>query len=577
MPAELPGYFFEGDIDAEKQKYFKIQPHHKVPVGSQYSRENLQRTAKTKEREEIKRKRFGDAWGHLVRTKRPVVRQARILAHAHGSQLGLERELGLVLKSPGQRRGHRSHDYEGSHRPSRHEMLDNVRPKALARGLEKNGELTFGSSEMRASTTEIASFVMHEETGMMFLEKSHLQERRVSTFWSLVPHHGMHKGRKKFRYSSFPLRGNQVGEIKISSLQIGSKRTVVSTAGAGSPNPAFTVVKLVQPNGQLPRDYFADCVHMSCRLSEETTIWSSAISPGEETIALGTSTGVTCFAETPWGYQPQLPPDPDTAHLASNPAHDSNVHRGGGGPTQVYSAKVGPRDDADVLAVEFISDGLLAAGQRNGRVDILDKRKPRMGTDRQGTSSHFVRHPSSVTNIKKVDDHHIIVCGLENSLCMYDLRFSHPPSPRKAFMEPTRPVLEYDHQNEYRLGLGFDIDIDAGLVAAATDQKTTNLFVLNTSEKISLSPFTGISSQRPRFTHDSLARCIRFSNTGPPSSSLFPPDNELDEVEEYDPFDNSAELTPREEQWLRHRPTDCGRGPKSLLIAAGDKIEEWAW
>ena len=36
---DIPGYYF----DAEKNKYFKIQPNHTAPVGSPYRRENVKK------------------------------------------------------------------------------------------------------------------------------------------------------------------------------------------------------------------------------------------------------------------------------------------------------------------------------------------------------------------------------------------------------------------------------------------------------------------------------------------------------------------------------------------------------
>jgi len=47
MPAEIPGYYF----DATKKKYFRIQPNHIAPVGSQYSRQAVN-AANAIEREE---------------------------------------------------------------------------------------------------------------------------------------------------------------------------------------------------------------------------------------------------------------------------------------------------------------------------------------------------------------------------------------------------------------------------------------------------------------------------------------------------------------------------------------------
>ncbi|KAI9798462.1 MAG: hypothetical protein M1825_005342 [Sarcosagium campestre] len=122
------------------------------------------------------------------------------------------------------------------------------------------------------------------------------------------------------------------------------------------------------------------------------------------------------------------------------------------------------RTSSDVLSLYYVADNVLVAGQRNGSVDSIDFR---VAPSSSGNKALVIRHPSAATHVKRVDDHKIIVNGLKNSLHMYDTRFLQPRSTHKASASSTPSVLQYSHSNEYRLDLGFDVDVDSGLVAAA--------------------------------------------------------------------------------------------------------------
>ena len=52
---------------------------------------------------------------------------------------------------------------------------------------------------------------------------------------------------------------------------------------------------------------------------------------------------------------------------------------------------------------------------------------------------------------------------------MYDLRYPRPSQPMEAVVERTMPLLRFEqHYNEYRVNLGFDVDLDTGVLAVGT-------------------------------------------------------------------------------------------------------------
>ena len=94
---------------------------------------------------------------------------------------------------------------------------------------------------------------------------------------------------------------------------------------------------------------------------------------------------------------------------------------------------------SDVFAVEFTSPSTLLVGQRHGGVDLMDLRHE----DVNRHTESYLRHPSCVTHIRRVDDWHVVVNGLENSVCL-----SIPASPlgdtssRSPSDRPIQPSYE---------------------------------------------------------------------------------------------------------------------------------------
>ena len=121
-----------------------------------------------------------------------------------------------------------------------------------------------------------------------------------------------------------------------------------------------------------------------------------------------------------------------------------------------------------------------------------------------------LRHPSAVTHVRKINDHLVLVNGLRSSVMLYDLRFPHPPSPSRMFPCPTSPCMVYEgHDNEYRTRLGFDVDLEMGLVAAARDDGGVSVWGLHGGEKIdvpALAPRPGSAT-----TEIQRSGCLRFS------------------------------------------------------------------
>jgi hypothetical protein len=208
----------------------------------------------------------------------------------------------------------------------------------------------------------------------------------------------------------------------------------------------------------------------------------------------------------------------------------------------------------DVFALEFLAENhnILLSGGRKGILNIADLRVPNTSLE------DVIHHPSSITHIRQLDSHRIIVAGLNSNLCQYDLRFRRltetvpstarrrkksiynqptPPTrmgPKRSIYNQTitRSILQYpDFQNDSTINKGFDVDLETGTVAAAQESDDFNpdvrlfslhgghtgkrqclLKPLKTSERpLTSRPSTVAPLQMPRdFKVKNHVRCLKF-------------------------------------------------------------------
>jgi hypothetical protein len=190
--------------------------------------------------------------------------------------------------------------------------------------------------------------------------------------------------------------------------------------------------------------------------------------------------------------------------------------------THFISPKPVPEEryPSDVFALEFLADNhsVLLSGGRRGILNITDLRIPKFGSD-----ADTISHPSTITHIKQLDAHRIIVSGLNSTLCQYDLRFRKvdappPPAPfgrkyRSIYnATPTRPILEYTgFHNTATIQHGFDVDLETGVVAAAQEH---DAFVRPPVQLFSLHGGQMLRSPRlEKFDDlytDQVVPCLRF-------------------------------------------------------------------
>ncbi|KAJ9666137.1 hypothetical protein H2201_003815 [Coniosporium apollinis] len=503
-PRHIPGFYY----DPDRKKYFKIQANHVAPAGAKYSRENVKKT----EEESRKRKRSAD----IAATQRQQLVQRNRVLHHPLAGIVAERETGH--QTPGSRRDVQARAYasgaearvcfrsESLHKgpssgwregenltfldfdPATQGLFcaaDNPRHRTgptqsgllyvPLEALEVKGTLTTGGLRDDISFIERLSSTRNQIEPLIALEGATSQSplSRAPSLLSTYP--------DTFDVSLIDFFQSEITSVSLSQAH----HTLLTTSSGSAGNPEIYLTRLQEVDGtHQPR--FAEAVRF--QTSVHTTIFTAAANPwhgSQITFAFGSSEGVTTMY-------------PDTRP----------VHHG-------WTGKKIDETKSDVLALDWLSPHLLAAGLRNASVMLYDTRST--------GSALRLRHNGAITALHRADDEtRLVICGFPDALCTYDLRMSRElAAPQtseaskgkrgrhKLKAPPTVPLLRFDYSNKYRYPLGFDVNAEVGLVAAAEDNGRIQLYSLQSGKKVENVPEVQETSAEPH-----QIKCLRIVETG---------------------------------------------------------------
>ncbi|KAH8194563.1 hypothetical protein TruAng_011273 [Truncatella angustata] len=142
----------------------------------------------------------------------------------------------------------------------------------------------------------------------------------------------------------------------------------------------------------------------------------------------------------------------------------------------------------DIFAVEFRRghENVIFGGGRSGRCFLADTRLA-------DTEWMSFRHASSITHIRSLNEHHVLVSGLESTLETYDLRMikghtrivSTKGCENSQRRKADRSVISFpEYKNNAHNKIGFDVDLEAGIVAAAHDNGKLALYSLKSGHRV---------------------------------------------------------------------------------------------
>ncbi|KAH8691129.1 hypothetical protein BGW36DRAFT_387733 [Talaromyces proteolyticus] len=245
-------------------------------------------------------------------------------------------------------------------------------------------------------------------------------------------------------------------------------------------------------------------------VEDDFYVWCSAANPssGSGTLAVGTSDGLRTF-------------DMNTGNPPSVKKWDISLFGG---------RQKSKRPAMDLLAVDWLSPTVIASGFRNSVLCLSDLRS--------GGHSKRIRHPCSIEQVKKVDDHRVVLAGYR-SMCMYDLRFTKFPTKETSnngrvngiSSEPYLVFENYDCEIAPKIDLSWEL----GMVASTTRDQSIKFHSLADGSVLP-SPASHPASRYPSVPGN-ISRLL---------------------------FENPQYAT---RDWQRPR----------LLVARGNIIQEWTW
>lgn len=195
----------------------------------------------------------------------------------------------------------------------------------------------------------------------------------------------------------------------------------------------------------------------------------------------------------------------------------------------------------DLLTVDFMphNHNLLLLGSRSGHLWLADTRAP------YTQWSWWAARPrhASVTHVATVNEYHVLAAGLRNSMALYDVRFCKARtiessstkdkndigsstnrrrggggsgSGSDGHKETARPLLVFQgYNNAAHLDLGFAVEQQLGIAAAAQDDGTVALYSLKTGRRLRSRRVDEIKATRP-------VKCLAFESLpGDRNPSLF--------------------------------------------------------
>ena len=213
---------------------------------------------------------------------------------------------------------------------------------------------------------------------------------------------------------------------------------------------------------------FPNCPH--------TTLWASSAHPDESRsdFAVATSDGTFLVEETETGYM-------ISRHQWFSPNKSGQVLA------------------TEILALDWLDSNVLLNGCREGTIRLWDVR-----TSGPESTSLRIRHPSSVNHVRRVNENIIVVAGLQDQLCTYDLRYL----PESKTFGPTQPYVSFPrYRNHEHTGLALGFDVCRDVVAAATERCKLAVFDVGTGRELMSERIEEGKASTP---HGALSRCVRI-------------------------------------------------------------------
>ncbi|KAI4212045.1 MAG: hypothetical protein LQ351_005227 [Letrouitia transgressa] len=455
MPPELPGFYF----DQERNRYFKIQPHHVAVKGTGYSQQEIE--------EAMERLQAKQALAAQNVLNQPEPKRRRLNVAIQRAPI-LQRPCGMSLQ--------------------REVMADQrrfmgTRASLWADGLEQRKFL--GLEErithlVRDHATKTLCFVTDSST---------LQPSRYPVFACTPLATELEGGKKEYHIQSMRHRPKS----PISSFCLSPCRVLLSTTYGAITDQCPEASPTLVASHLTPANQYLSALEQ-WENGSPTREWgrgspdlqSKHLKRFDEGPVVGLKFRTQCSL---WDSAA----GPQTDDLVVAIAIDGSISQYKGPELQFdCMGPIGSKSDA--LSVDYQDHNVILSGYRNGLVRLWDTRSQ--------ASTIRLQHPSSVAHARAMTGHRIAVAGLSNQLCVYDLRYTE----RYSLDAVTKPSLWFsEHKNMATLRPQLGFDVHQNLVAAATDDNSLHIFDTVSGQAL---PIGG--SREWRGYLEGPARCIEF-------------------------------------------------------------------
>ncbi|KAF6809017.1 hypothetical protein CSOJ01_07188 [Colletotrichum sojae] len=444
---QIPGFYY----DEEKGKYFKIEKTQSAPANSAYSAENVKRR-------KIQHREAEVVAARRERLRRHIVRSAVLRDPLLGGFL--DAELGVTKRERKLRAGAGA-DFG----------LDDVPAVAWTRGIVDKGEVPFVPSFARKKFPNIPCFYVGGDDVKTGLGVAYATVDEDALTASYIPTDDNDRicfstdasSRPEHRLSH---RHDMMGWTQISSINYHphSHRMIISSREPGNTCDLL----LFSPPKSAPNDdrphWLLDRGNNIRHITFNTGRREGVVN--QTTPAPSSSSSLTCVIGTNYGLL-KLTSDERIQWL---------------GPQR---PRPGPAE-GDFFDQSFLPDNpdILLAGGRNRDVKLIDMRVK---------WSEWESLPlGPVTHLRAVNKHQVLVAGPRSRMALFDIRH------RRSKPNGTKPVLEFPkYRNEAHMHIGWDVDVAAGVVAAAHDDGGVGLYSLLSGRRLRCAAVDGLKARTP--------------------------------------------------------------------------------
>ncbi|RYP40151.1 hypothetical protein DL767_001866 [Monosporascus sp. MG133] len=153
----------------------------------------------------------------------------------------------------------------------------------------------------------------------------------------------------------------------------------------------------------------------------------------------------------------------------------------------------------DIFSLDFqrAHPDILMFGGRPGKMWVSDHRQPRDKWD-------VVSASSSITHIRSINEHQVLIAGLRDKLSVYDLRFRKNKSGNTSTNAALPLLIFPQYRNRAHINIGLDFDGSSGIVAAAHEDGKVALYSVYSGNRLRSLDVDTIHSPRGPI------QCIQF-------------------------------------------------------------------